>query len=90
MALLDGLSSAAKGSTVIITLDKTILYGLSSIVADEYFSKTGNISKVKVVYKSTIGHQKVDLVFDATQSTTTAQMTFSIPVSYTHLRAHET
>lgn len=78
MALLDGLSSAAKGSTVTITLDMTLLLALPSVVADDYFSKAGNIRKVKVVYKSTEDHQKVDLVFDATQSLPEAQMTFSI------------
>ena len=75
--LLSGTGSAAKGTTTVITLDKAVLFALPSIVADLYYSSQANVQTAIVVYKSSVGKQQKDLVFDLTQTSPTAKLKFS-------------
>ena len=76
MALLSGHQLAAKSASVVVTMDKSVVSALSSVVADSYYSVSSNIKTIAVIYRSASGQKKV-LYFDATQASPTADLIFS-------------
>ena len=67
-----------KGQTNIITLNKTTLAADVKVVADSYFAVQSNWKQVVVTYKTDIGSQKHQLVFDASVTTPTENFDISL------------
>jgi uncharacterized delta-60 repeat protein len=77
MALINGTESAAKNVVFSVTLDKTALFDLASVVADSYFSDPQNVKLAKVIYKSSEGEQLKNIIFDLSQATPETFILFS-------------
>lgn len=78
MALLNGITGLQKGVKATVTLDKTALFALSPVVADEWFSVQANVQAAKIVYESTTGRQRKVLTFDLSESSPTCNLFFSV------------
>jgi hypothetical protein len=70
--------SVSKGTVATFTLNKTELAQITSVTANTYFSNSSNWKKVKVHYISLIGNQREVVVFDATETTPSAQFLVSL------------
>jgi hypothetical protein len=66
MAIITKPSTIEKNSAASISLNKSDLALIPSVVADSYFSDQDNWKNVIVYYRSSIGNQKEILKFDAT------------------------
>ena len=75
--LVNGISGLAKGATTSLTLDKSIIMALPSVIADSYFSQLVNIEKAIIVYTSTNGNQEKELVFDMNKTTPDCKVIFT-------------
>jgi hypothetical protein len=78
MALLNGITGLQKGVVATVTLDKTTLFGLSGVLADDWFSSQTNVKSVRIMYKSTQGNQKKAFTFNLAEATPSCQILFSI------------
>jgi hypothetical protein len=78
MALINGINSVTKGSSASLTLDKAVLFALPSVVASAHFSDQTNVKLVKIKYKSSPGNQTKVLTFEASQTTPSASILFSL------------
>lgn len=76
MALLS-IPSITKGTPAAIALDKSALFALSAVAADDYFSDQANVSKCIIEYKSSTGNQKKKLIFNLSDSSPTANLSIS-------------
>lgn len=70
--------SITKGTPATLTLNKQDLLAHSSVSSDSYFVQTQNWNKVKLVYLSVNGKQSKIVQFDATQSSPSAVISFSL------------
>lgn len=66
MSIITKPSTIEKNSAASISLNKSDLALISSVVADSYFSDQNNWKNVIVYYRSSVGNQKEILKFDAT------------------------
>lgn len=66
-----------KGTSAFINLDKTALFSLSSVIADDWFSNPINVKKCIVEYNSVVGNQSKQLNFDLSQSSPIDSIYFS-------------
>ena len=76
-SLVNGISGITKAVSTSLTLDKTILMSLPSVVAYSYFSQIINLEKAIIVYKSTTGNEKKELIFNLSESIPVANLKFS-------------
>lgn len=77
MAFVTYGTTPAKGATTVVTLDKTVVEGMSQIDADAYWTDSANIKNVFIQYKSTAGGQIKVLMFDFSLASPTASLAFS-------------
>jgi hypothetical protein len=77
MALINGLNSVAKGQTTALTLDKTALFALTPVAADDWFSIQSNVRFAKIIYRSSVGSQIKTVIFDLTLANPAANISFS-------------
>ena len=75
--LVNGISGITKGVSTSLTLDKSIIMSLASVVSDSYYSNIADVEKAIIVYSSTVGNQKKELVFDMTKTTPECKIVFS-------------
>jgi len=78
MAIITKPVSIDKGTENVITLNKADLASDAKVVADSYFSDQNNWKSVYVVYKSTLGNQVNDVVFDPSESSPTGNFNPSL------------
>ena len=74
---LVGLELVQKGLESEVSLNKTALFSLPSIVADTYFSSQSNVSRARFIYRSVEGNQEKSLIFKIEQATPTNLLHFS-------------
>lgn len=77
MALLSGLDAAAKNTPFTVTLDKATLFALAPVVADAYFLVQANVQYARVIYRSSVGGQEKDMLFDLSQSSPSVTVLFT-------------
>jgi len=77
MALLT-IPSITKGTIATISLDKTELFALAAVAADDYFSVETNVKRCVVELNSDPGNQRKILQFNLSQSTPTASILISL------------
>lgn len=77
MPMITKPASISKNAAAEITLDKTVLAALPSVVADDYFSDSSNWNEVLIYFRSSVGNQREILKFDATQATPAANFLVS-------------
>lgn len=71
------LPTLEKGTSAFINLDKTALFSLSPVIADDWFSNPINVKKCIVEYNSVVGNQSKQLNFDLSQSSPIDSIYFS-------------
>ena len=77
MSIITKPSSIEKDAPAVVTLNKSNLALIPSVLNDPYFSDQDNWKNVIIYYKSSIGNQKELLKFDATLSSPTASFLVS-------------
>lgn len=75
---LVGLNGAQKGVEIEVSLNKTALFMLPSIIGDTYFSDQNNVEKVVFLYRSMEGNQEKSIVFRLEDPVPTALFSFSV------------
>jgi hypothetical protein len=78
MALVTLSASASKGGSVVVTLDKTTLFGLSPVSGDPYWSDDFNVDRVLVHYASAANKQRKILTFHVEDAQPEADVFFSL------------
>jgi len=77
MSIISYGATPKKGALSTVTLNKAELSNVSVVSEDSYFSNSLNWKSVVVYMKSTLGNQKINYIFDATETSPTAKFTAS-------------
>jgi hypothetical protein len=78
MAILNYNQAPAKGSTSVVTLSKADLVAVAQLAADSYWSVADNLKAATILLQSIEGREQITLIFDCTQTSPTANLTFPV------------
>jgi hypothetical protein len=81
MSLLSFSATPEKDATVTVTLGKVDLLNLAEVSSNPYWSTTGNILRVEVLFSASETRQKKLLDFDFSQAEPSAALSFSSKAS---------